>query len=124
MRDVGMEGARVMSVSSVVRAVPILINAFRPVLRAIVWTLFILLLVCWLFEAVHCVMNYKEGGWPAVIGYVQHISQGHSAVPVSWPAVVGIHIAALIITVALGWYLRSSSRGARRADGHGGVHAG
>lgn len=124
MRDVGMEAVEAMSVSSVAGAVPILVRAFRPVLRAIAWTLLLLLVVCWVFEAVHSVMNYREGGWPAVLGYVQHISQGHNAVPVSWTAVLGIHAAALIVTVVLAWYLRKSSRGPRTQDGHTGSHAG
>jgi hypothetical protein len=124
MRDDGMEDAEGMSLSRVVGAMPILIRAFRPVLRAIAWTLFLLLTICWVFEAVHSVMNYTEGGWPAVIGYVQHIGQGHSDVPVSWTAVLGIHIAVLIVTVGLAWYLRTSSRGTWGKNTHAGAHSG
>ncbi|MBS1830877.1 MAG: hypothetical protein JST93_36625 [Acidobacteria bacterium] len=124
MRDVGMEAVEAMTVSSVIDAVPILVRAFRPVLRAIAWTLFLLLLVCWVFEATHSVTNYKEGGWPAVIGYLQHISQGHNAVPVSWKAALGIQVAALTVTVLLAWYLRKSARKLRTEDGNTGSHAG
>ena len=113
-----------MTISRVVDAMPILLRAFRPVFKAIAWALFSLLLISWVIEVVYCLRNYSAGGWPAVIGYVQHISQGYNAAPVSWSAAVGMHVAALAITLLLAWYLRNSSRGTRRQDGDTESHAG
>ena len=104
-----------MSISRIAGALPILISAFRPIFRAIAWALLLLLAVFWVIEGVYSVMSYTEGGWPAVIGYIQHISQGHSASPVSWIEVMSIHIAALIVSVGLAWYLRRSGLRSFRA---------
>lgn len=114
MRAVGMEAVEPMSVMSVIRATPILFRVFRPVFRAIAWALFAVLVSAWAIELVYCICNFTAGGWPAVIGYVQHISQGHNAAPVSWSTVVGIHAAALSITVLLALYLCKWSRGTPR----------
>lgn len=100
-----MEVVEAMTISRVVDAMPILLRAFRPVFRAIAWALFSLLLIRWVIETGYCVRNYIVGGWPAVIGYVQHISQGYNAAPVSWSAAIGMHLATLAITLLLAWYL-------------------
>jgi len=113
-----MELVEAMTISRVVDAMPILLRAFRPVFRAIAWALFSLLLISWVIEAMYCVRNYAAGGWPALIGYVQHISQGCNAAPVSWSAVVGMHVAALAITLLLAWYLHNSSRRIVREHPH------
>lgn len=116
-----------MTISRVVNAMPILLKAFRPVFRAIAWAFFLLLALFWVIEAVYCVRSYSAGGWPAVMGYVQGISQGHNVAPVSWSSAVWMHVAALAITGLLAWYLRNSYRAYRgidRQDGDTESHAG
>lgn len=99
-----------MTISKVANAMPILVGAFRPVFRAIGWACLFLLLLFWVIEAAYCVKSYSEGGWPALIGYIQGISQGHSVSPISWLTVAVMHAVLLGVTLLLAWLLRNSSR--------------
>jgi hypothetical protein len=79
-------------------------------MELIAWPCLFLLLLFWALETMHCVNSYVVGGWPAVLGYVQGISQGHRPAPVSWGAVVAGHFAILTLTLLLAWFLRESLR--------------
>jgi hypothetical protein len=76
----------------------------------------LLLLLFWAIETLYCVKRFIVGGWPAVLGYVQGISQGHRPAPVSWAAVVVRHFVILTLTLLLAWFLRESLRRARRGN--------
>jgi hypothetical protein len=103
----------VKMLSRAIKAFPILLQAVRPVMELIAWPCFLLLLLFWVIETVYCVNSYIVGGWPALLGYVQGISQGHSPSSVSWGAIAVGHFLILTLTLLLAWFLRESLQRAR-----------
>lgn len=80
-------------------------------LRVIAWLLFALLMLFWVIEAAYCVQYYFAGGWPALLGYLQAIAQGHRAgPPPSWSVIGPWHFVILVVTLLLAWFLRWSRR--------------
>jgi hypothetical protein len=73
----------------------------------------VILLGLWVIELAYSLQNYVSGGWPAVWGYLQGITQGHRDIfaPVPWTKVVLRHIVLAALTWAAAWVVRGSRRG-------------
>jgi len=105
-----------MELSRVAKAMPRPSGAFRALFVKFARICFLLLSVFWAIEALYWISSYRSGGWPAVLGYLQGISQGHNPTPVSGSMTVVAHLLLLSLTVALAWLLRATMPIAGRKD--------
>lgn len=80
-------------------------------IRVVAWLVLIVLTLFWLIEIAYCTQYYCNGGWPALLGYLQSMVEDHRPGPAPNWIIIGLwHLVFLSITLLAIWFLRWSNR--------------